>query len=167
MVFDKTKSMRNAERYLAQGKIQSAISEYKQVVANDPKDFGTLNMLGDLYMKTLDKDQAVSCYTPVAEHYSKQGFAQKAIAVYNKISKLQPNSIEIFAKLADLYKFKGSINEARVHYGKVAAHYEKHGQRVEALEVRKQIASLDPNDVAAGTVLAVALLNHDAAVMRR
>ena len=148
MVFDKKNSMRNAERYLAQGKIQSAISEYKQVVANDPKDFGTLNMLGDLYTKTLDKQQAIACYTPVAEHYSKQGFAQKAIAVYNKISKLQPNSIEIYAKLADLYKFKGSINEARVHYTKVAEHYEKQGQKVEALEVRKQIAALDPNDTA-------------------
>ena len=28
-------------------------------------------------------------------------------------------------------------------------------------------ASLDPNDLAAGTVFAVTLLNHDAAVMRR
>ena len=52
MVFDKTKAMRNAERYVAQGKIQSAIAEYKQVVANDPKDFGTLNMLGDMYEET-------------------------------------------------------------------------------------------------------------------
>jgi hypothetical protein len=31
----------------------------------------------------------------------------------------------------------------------------------------KSDASLDPNDVAAGTVFAVTLLNHDAAVMRR
>ncbi|HKP68512.1 MAG TPA: tetratricopeptide repeat protein [Pyrinomonadaceae bacterium] len=150
--------MRNAERYLAQGKIQSAIGEYKQVVANDPKDFGTLNMLGDLYTKTLDRQKAVKCYTPVAEHYSKQGFAQKAIAVYNKISKIEPDSIDIFAKLADLYKFKGSINEARVHYTKVAEHHEQHGQKVEALEVRKQIASLDPNDTSIYLNLAEAYL---------
>ena len=160
MVFDKTKFMRNAERYLAQGKIQAAISELKQVVANDSKDFGTLNMLGDLYTKTLDKKHAINCYTPVAEHYSKQGFAQKAIAVYNKISKLEPNSIEIFAKLADLYKFKGSINEARVHYTKVAEHYEKQGQKVEALEVRKQIASLDPNDTTVYLKLANAYVSE-------
>ena len=158
MVFDKKNSMRNAERYLAQGKIQSAIGEYKQVVANDPKDFGTLNMLGDLYTKTLDRQKAVKCYTPVAEHYSKQGFAQKAIAVYNKISKIEPDSIDIFAKLADLYKFKGSINEARVHYTKVAEHHEQHGQKVEALEVRKQIASLDPNDTSIYLNLAEAYL---------
>lgn len=161
MVFDKTKAMRNAERFLAQGKIQSAIAEYKQVVSNDPKDFGTLNMLGDLYTKNSAKKEAVGCYTTVAEHYSKQGFAQKAIAVYNKISKIQGPSVEISAKLADLYKFKGSINEARAHYTTVAEHYESLGKRVEALEVRKQIASLDPNDTRIYLELAAAYVAED------
>jgi tetratricopeptide (TPR) repeat protein len=153
--------MRNAERYLAQGKIQSAIGEYKQVVANDPKDFGTLNMLGDLYTKNSDKPHAVKCYTAVAEHYSKQGFAQKAIAVYNKITKLQPGSIEISAKLAELYRFKGSLNEARVHYKTVAEQYERDGKKLEALEIRKQIASLDPNDEAIQLKLAEDYLAED------
>lgn len=160
MVFDKTKAMRNAERFLSQGKIQSAIAEYKQVVAHDPKDFGTLNMLGDLYTKNSEKDLAVGCYTSVAEHYSKQGFAQKAIAVYNKITRLQPNSIEISAKLADLYRFKGSVNEARSHYTAVAEHYERSGRKVDALEVRKQIASLDPNDTEIYLELAAAYIGE-------
>src|SRR5687767_10378665 len=163
MGFEKSKLMRNAERYLAQGKIQNAISEYRQVVAENPKDFGTLNMLGDLYTKTFDRDQAVECYTTVAEHYSKQGFAQKAIAVYNKIAKLQPKSIEISAKLAALYQFKGAANEARRHYVIVAEHFQKHGRKLEALEVRKQIASLDPNDTEVYPQLAVAYLEEQQA----
>lgn len=158
MVFDKTKAMRNAERYIAQGKIQSAIGEYKQVVANDPKDFGTMNMLGDLYTKNGEKKSAVICYTSVAEHYSKQGFAQKAIAIYNKISKIQPGSIEISAKLAELYKFKGSVNEARSHFNVVAEHYEREGRNIDALEIRRQIASLDPTDTAIQLNLAAAYL---------
>jgi tetratricopeptide (TPR) repeat protein len=160
MVFDKTKAMRNAERHVAQGKIQLAIGEYKQVVTHDPKDFGTLNMLGDLYAKTSEKKQAISCYTSVAEHYSKQGFAQKAIAVYNKISKLEPGSAEISEKLAELYRAKGSVNEARTHYNIVAEHYESQGRKLEALEVRKQIASLDPTDTAIYLDLAVAYLKE-------
>jgi tetratricopeptide (TPR) repeat protein len=160
MVFDKTKAMRNAERHLAQGKIQSAIGELKQVVANDPKDFGTLNMLGDLYTKNSEKALAVKCYTSVAEHYGKQGFAQKAIAVYNKISKLQPGSIELSAKLAELYRFKGSINEARSHYKVVAEHYESQGKKIEALEIRKEIAALDPTDTAIQLTLAAAYLEE-------
>jgi tetratricopeptide (TPR) repeat protein len=153
--------MRNAERYIAQGKIQSAIGEYKQVVANDPKDFGTMNMLGDLYTKNGEKKSAVTCYTSVAEHYSKQGFAQKAIAIYNKISKIQPGSIELSAKLAELYKLKGSLNEARSHYKLVAEHYEREGRKIDALEIRKQIASLDPTDTAIQLNLAAAYLEEN------
>jgi tetratricopeptide (TPR) repeat protein len=146
MSFDKSKAMRNAERYVAQGKIRSAINEYYTVVAHDPRDFATLNMLGDLHAKNSDKNLAVECYLQVAEHYNKQGFAQKAIAVYNKVSRIQPNSIEVLAKLAELHRGKGALSEAKSHYKTVAEHYEKSGRRREALATYKQIALLDPNN---------------------
>lgn len=154
MTFDKTKAMRNAEKYLSQGKIRSAISEYEQVVKFDAKDFGTVNMLGDLYSKDSDTTAAVRCYKAVADHYGKQGFAQKAIAVYNKISRLDPNSVEVWQKLGELYKQKGSLNESRAHFQKVANHYEKTGQKIEALAIWKEIALLDPSDTAAYLSLA-------------
>lgn len=146
MSFDKTKAMRNAERYVAQGKIRSAISEYRSVVEHDPRDIATLNMLGDLHAKTSDKREAVECYLQVAEHYNKQGFAQKAIAMYNKVSRIQPNSIEVLVKLAELHKGKGALSEAKAHYTALAEHYQKNGRRLEALAMWKQIALLDPNN---------------------
>lgn len=146
MSFDKTKAMRNAERYLSQGKIRSAISEYKLIVENDPKDFSTLNMLGDLHVKNSEKKEAVMCFTRVAEHYAKQGFAQKAIAIYNKISRLQPDSLEVSARLAELYQSKGSIAEARSHYVALADQFQRVGKKMEALSIWKQIAQLDPNN---------------------
>ncbi len=146
MSFDKNKAMRNAERFLSQGKIRAAINEYQRVVENDPKDFSTLNILGDLYAKTLEKQQAVGCFTQVAEHYNTQGFSHKAIAVYNKISRIEPSSIEVSAKLAELYQSKGSIAEARQHYKTLADHYQRKGQKIEALAIWKQIAELDPNN---------------------
>ena len=79
MSFDKIKAMRNAEKFLAQGKIKAAIGEYQQVVDHDSKDFGTMNLLGDLYSKSGETKPALRYYNKVAEHYSKQGFSQKAI----------------------------------------------------------------------------------------
>lgn len=146
MSFDKAKAMRSAERFLAQGKIRAAISEYKEVVENDPRDFTTLNMLGDLYLKNSEQKEAVGCFRKVAEHYGKQGFAQKAIAVYNKISRLQPGSLEVSAKLAELYHLKGSVAEARAHYLTLAESYQKKGNKLEAIEVWKRIAELDPTN---------------------
>jgi tetratricopeptide (TPR) repeat protein len=138
--------MRNAERFLAQGKIRQAIGEYKRIVENDAKDYSILNMLGDLCVKAQDTQEAVKCYTQVAEHYAKQGFAQKAIAIYNKISRIKPDSIEVSAKLAELYHAKGSVAEARAHYTTLADHYQKKGNKTDALAVWKQIADLDPNN---------------------
>ena len=138
--------MRNAERFLSQGKIRAAISEYQRVIENDPKDFSTLNILGDLYMKNSEKQEAVGCFTQVAEHYNVQGFAHKAIAVYNKISRIEPNSMEVSAKLAQLYQSKGSLSEARTHYTSLAEQYQRKGQKIEALAIWKQIAELDPHN---------------------
>lgn len=161
MIFDKTQAMRNAERHLVQGKIKSAIGEYKQVVEHDAKDFSTLNMLGDLYSKNSQKSEAIQCYTSVAEHYSYQGFAQKAIAIYKKIVKLEPESIEISEKLAELYKSKGSLNEARSHYTTLAEHYQKNGRVIEALSIWKEIALLDPNNVAVYLTIAESYLKEN------
>lgn len=72
-----------------------------------------MNILGDLFVKNSEKNEAVKHYTKVAEHYGGQGFAQKAIAVYNKIARINPDSIEISSKLADLHRMKGSVAEAR------------------------------------------------------
>jgi len=149
MSFDRSKAMRNAERHIAQGKLRAAIIEYKSVVDNDPKDISTLNMLGDLYSKNSEKNEAIRCYTRVAEHYNKQGFAAKAIAVYKKISKLKPDSMEVAEKLADLYKTKGVVSEAKTHYTKLAENYQNKGLKMEALAIWKQIADLDPTNTQA------------------
>jgi len=146
MVFDKTKAMRNAERFLAQGKIRLAINEYKQVVENDQRDLITLNLLGDLYAKVSENSLAVKCYMAVAEHYEKQGFDQKAIAVYNKIARIQPNSLTVTERLAELYRSKGAYAEAKSHYLMLAETYQAKGRIAEALAIWKRIALLDVNN---------------------
>ena len=139
--------MRSAERYLSQGKLRAAIGEYRQVVENDPRDFSTLKYLGDLHARNSEQAEAIRCFTKVAEHYGNQGFAQKAISIYNKILRLQPDTVEIMVKLADLHRVKGAIAEARTFYNAVAEQYQRHGRKLEALEVWKSIAELDPNNV--------------------
>lgn len=150
--------MRNAERFIAQGKIRSAIDEYRDVVRHDPRDMVTLNMLGDLHVKDGSKNEAIRCYEKVADHYGKQGFAQKAIAIYNKILRIRPDSPEISEKLAELYKSKGSVSEAKSHYTTLAEHYLKKGYRTEAYAIWKQIGLLDPNNTQVFITLAEAYL---------
>ena len=62
MAFDKAKVLKNAEKFLSQGKINAAIKEYRQIVDNDSDDLTALNMLGDLYVRANKKEEAARCF---------------------------------------------------------------------------------------------------------
>lgn len=146
MGFDKTKVMRAAEKSLAQGKIPAAIKEYQQIIEHDPEDFSALNILGDLLIRSGSEEEAVACFTRVADHYREEGFALKAIAMYKKMDRLKPGSIEIASRLAPLYEMQGLMMDARAQYLLIADAHTRVGQAGKALEILRKIADLDPNN---------------------
>ena len=154
MSFDKEKVRRAAEKNLTQGKIQAAIRDYCQIVEHDHKDYNTLNTLGDLYVRMNSKDEATVCFKRIAEYYEAQGFTHKAIAMYKKMLRLVPKSVEIAAKLAPLYQTLGLVAEARTFYLLVAEDSQAKGEQLKVLEVWSRIADLDPNDTAVRLKLA-------------
>src|SRR5512141_1502330 len=113
MAFEKAKVLKAAEKFLSQGKINAAIKEYRQIVDHDEGDFTTLNMLGDLYVRANKKDEAITCFERIAEHYRAQEFNLKAIAMYKKIERLKPRDPIVAFKLAELYASQGLVHDAR------------------------------------------------------
>ena len=168
MAFDKVKTLRAAEKYLELGKIPAAITEYCKIVESEPEDFTTLNMLGDLYARVGDQAAAISCFRHIAEHYRAQDFVLKAIAMYKKIDRLQPQDTEIATNLADLYASQDLVVEARAHYLFVAEAHGKAGATQQGLKVLRKIADLDPPNTEIRTKLAEGYLregmNAEAAV---
>lgn len=146
MAFDKAKVLKAAEKFLSQGKINAAIKEYRQIVDNDADDLTTLNMLGDLYVRSGKKEEAVSCFERIAEHYSTQEFNLKAIAMYKKIERIRTDDPLIAYKLAELYATQGLVHDARAQYLVVADAYTRSGDNKRTLEVLHKIADLDPNN---------------------
>ncbi|HEY3579457.1 MAG TPA: tetratricopeptide repeat protein, partial [Pyrinomonadaceae bacterium] len=146
MAFDKAKVLKAAEKFLSQGKINAAIKEYRQIVDNDPDDLTTLNMLGDLYVRSSKKEEAIECFERIAEHYSAQEFNLKAIAMYKKIERLRQHDPVIAYKLAELYANQGLVHDARAQYLVVADAYTRQGDNKKTLEVLHKIADLDPNN---------------------
>src|SRR5690348_9686618 len=100
--FNKQKVLSAAEKFVQQGKLQNAISEYEKVLKADPKDLTVLNTVGDLYSRSGEQEKAVECFKNVGEAYASQGFTVKAIAMYKKLSKLKA-STECVLRLAELY----------------------------------------------------------------
>jgi tetratricopeptide (TPR) repeat protein len=146
MAFDKAKVLKAAEKFLSQGKINAAIKEYRHIVDNDADDLTTLNMLGDLYVRSNKKEEAISCFERIAEHYSAQEFNLKAIAMYKKIERLRPRDPVIALKLADLYANQRLVHDARSQYLVVVEAYTKSGDNKRSLDILHKIADLDPNN---------------------
>jgi tetratricopeptide (TPR) repeat protein len=146
MALNREAVVRSAEKYVAKGKIDAAIREYRKVLEENPNDINTLNRVGDLYAKVSRIDEAVKLFVQIAEQYAGDGFFVKAIAIYKKIIKLDPTRLEIYERLADLYARQGLKNEARSQFQVLADYYLKHNQAASAITIHLRMAELEPDN---------------------
>ena len=58
--FNKQKVLSAAEKFVQQGKLQNAITEYEKILKNDPKDLTVNNTVGDLYARLGETDKAIA-----------------------------------------------------------------------------------------------------------
>src|SRR5207253_5056723 len=151
--FNKQKVLSAAEKFVQQGKLENAISEYQKVLKADPKDLTVMNTVGDLHSRLGEIDKAAECFKSVGDAYASQGFTVKAIAMYKKLSKLKA-SMECVLRLAELYTQQGLFNDARAQYLQVAEDFLKSGQLDQAVRIFQNTLEMDPDNVPMRTKLA-------------
>jgi tetratricopeptide (TPR) repeat protein len=151
--FNKTKVLNAAEKFVQQGKLQSAISEYEKVIKEDPKDLTVLNAIGDLYHRVGQNDKAAEYFRKVGDQYAQNGFTVKAIAVYKKLTRVA-TSTDAALKLAELYTQQGLFNEAKNNYVQVAEQLLKARENEQAARVFQKILELDPENTTTQSKLA-------------
>jgi pilus assembly protein FimV len=145
--FNKQKALSAAEKFVQQGKLQNAITEYEKILKNDAKDLTVANTVGDLYARLGESDKAIECFKSVGDAYATQGFTVKAIAMYKKITKIK-SSLEGTLKLAELYTQQGLFNDARAQYLQVAEEFLRSGELEQAVRIFQKILEMDPENVA-------------------
>src|SRR5271156_31042 len=151
--FNKQKVLSAAEKFVQQGKLQNAITEYEKILKSDSKDLTVLNTVGDLYARLGNNEKAVECFKSVGDAYASQGFTVKAIAMYKKLSKIKP-SLECVLRLAELYTQQGLFNDARAQYLQVAEEFLRSGELEQSVRIFQKTLEMDPENVAMRTRLA-------------
>ena len=146
MALNREKIVRTAEKFVARGRLEAAIKEYRKVLAENPNDANTLNRVGDLYARIERFGEAVKLFTQIAEQYTRDGFFVKAIAIYKKIIKLDPTSLPVYERLAELYHRQGLLNEARTQYQVLADYYQKHDNATSAITIYQKMAQMEPEN---------------------
>ena len=146
MAIDRPLALRNAEKLLRQGKLDAAIAEYLRVVEDQPQDWNTANVLGDLYMRAGQSDKAVEQFVRIADSLSHEGFRSKAAALYKKIIKIRPDDEHALLQAGEMAAQQGVLVDARTYLNTVAERRLARGDRQGAAEIRVRLGSLDPSD---------------------
>ncbi len=147
MSYSKVKHVEAAQKHLAQGRIAQAIAEYQQILKHEPSDQVTLMTMGDLYVRKGETFQAIEYFERLAQHFIRDGFLTKAIAIYKKIAKLAPEEMKPLERLAELYIQQGILSEARPLLLQLAEAHIKAGRREPASALLRKLLEAEPDNL--------------------
>ena len=146
MALNRAKVVQEAERFVARGRIGSAIKEYRRLLAENPDDVSTLNRVGDLYVQNDQTEDAIRLFSDVAERYTRDGFHTRAIAIFKKIIRTDPTRLDAYERLAELYAHERLVNDALQQYQVLVEYYLKHANPASASKILQKMAAVQPDD---------------------
>jgi diguanylate cyclase (GGDEF)-like protein len=154
--FDREKAIKQAEKYVQQGKVEAAIKEYEAVAKADPGDVTISNILGDLYQRANRVDEAAARFAHVAEFYRKNNQMPQAVATYRKLVRLAPDRPEHALTLADLSRKQGMAADARQMFQQAAEAARRINSPNTLIAALRELSKLDGNSAATKFELAEA-----------
>lgn len=146
MPIDRAATLRNAEKFLRQGKLEPAIAEYLRIVSEQPRDWNTANIVGDLYVRAGRVEQAVDQFVAIADTLGTEGFLPKAAAIYKKVLKLRPEHEHALLRCAEIAASQGVLVDARTFLRAVADRRRSTGDARGVAEIVARLGTLDPSD---------------------
>ncbi len=150
---EKRKAIQKAITLTQQGRYDRAIAEYEAILSADPFDTSLYNTLGDLYAHIGSTSEAIACYQKLANLLRAEGRGVRAIAVYKKIIKLEPDNLSALVACADLYAQEGLRAEAKHQYLLAAERFLKLELDKQALDAYERVIRLEPGDTGGAATL--------------
>lgn len=95
-----------AAKLLQKGKLDKALETYRAILVEDKNDVTAHLKCGDILRKLERNDEAIQCYTQVADTYANDGLLLKAIAACKLILEIDGAHTATQKMLADLYAKK-------------------------------------------------------------
>ncbi|NWJ40938.1 MAG: tetratricopeptide repeat protein [Geothrix sp.] len=147
MAIDRIKVKKEADKLLTAGKVERAIDEFQKLVDDNPKDYNTLNQIGDLCVQIGRVKEGVEIHKRLGGAYERDGFHARAAAIFQKVVRNAPEDIDAAQRLADLYRQMNKTSDAVKVHLQVAEHFQKKGLIKRALEEFNKVVDLDPKNL--------------------
>ncbi len=151
---DKARIIELAERQVKAGRIEDAIAEYKKLLAGESPDLSINNIIGDLYVQLGRNEQAVKSFQAAAGHYETKGFHSQALALYKKITKIDPENVIIIVRMGDLFISQGFIAEAKREFLRAEQKFRREKRTKELMYLYDKLVKLEKDNVSFKLTLA-------------
>jgi tetratricopeptide (TPR) repeat protein len=148
-----------AEAQLNRGRFSRALSIFQKAVAADPASPRLLQRVADLQLRLNRPAAALATYCALSKVYIAAEYHQKAIAVLEKILRLDPTNVETHRSLADLQMKQGRRADALNSFRAAARLYLEQGNPAQYIESLNFILELDPTNAEATVRLAEHMLS--------
>ncbi|MCI0470377.1 MAG: tetratricopeptide repeat protein [Candidatus Aminicenantes bacterium] len=146
--------LKQANKLFRQGKIDAAVKEYTKVLDIKPDDLEVRRIVGDLELRQNNLNNAVKQFEWIADYYLREGFFAKAIAMYKRVNRIDPNYERASFKLGELYTKQGLLIEAKQVYLDLAEEYKQKQNQKKALDMYKKILEFDRSNIKMRLLLA-------------
>lgn len=146
--------LKRANKLFRQGKADAAIKEYNKILALKPDDLEVRRIVGDLQLRENNTKGAIEQFEWIADYYLKEGFFAKAIAMFKRITRVDPNYEGALTKLAELYTKQGLVMEAKQIYLDIAEECKRQNNQKKALDMYKRILEFDRGNIKMRLLLA-------------
>ncbi len=112
MMFKGKPRFENLDQYVAQRDYALALEAIAEEIKRRPEAFNLLLKQAEILGLAGDRDKAISVYRKLAQHYAEQGFYARAIAVINKVLRLDPNRQDVTKELARFIAAQQEVERA-------------------------------------------------------
>lgn len=138
--------LKKARELEKKGDWDRAAQEYKSLQSLEHPPPLAFNLLGDLYHKKGDEEEAYVWYEKAIEMYAEEGLFANAIGICRKTLRQDRERLDILEKLADLFHQQGLAREAVNHHLLYGATMAKRGAVDSVIASAERIRSIMPED---------------------
>ncbi len=131
-----------AMRYVERGEYSKAIAAYETLLPEELDKAAVFNIIGDLYEKMGNAEEAFEQYEQAITNYVKEDQYRNAIGVAKKVLRYHKDRVEMYKRLADLYAQEGRVGDAVLALNQYAEQMKDSGSSHIVAEIKSTIAQL-------------------------
>jgi len=150
----RTQLMAAADKARSQGKNKKAIAGYKEILSRDPDDAVVHAKVAPLLAKKGQRDESLKSFEAAAAGQMKEGFVDRAVAIYVQAAECFPDERRLWDRIADLHETRDRKADAVAVLFGGAKRMTKARKRDGAVILLRRARELDRSHLEVGLLLA-------------